>query len=860
MRQIKKAAASQTVYLEILDSTSTTGARKTGLVFNTASLTAYYVRSASSAVAITLATLAAANTAWSSGGFKEVDATNMPGVYRLDVPDAAFASGAESVVITVRGATGMAQVSLEVQLVDNTPADVYSRVGAPAGASVSADVAAVKAVLPSALVSGRIDASVGAMASGVLTATAIASDAITAAKIADGAIDAATFAASAITATVIAADAITAAKIADGAIDAATFAAGAINAAAIAADAITAAKIADGAIDAATFAAGAINAAAIATDAITDAKVASDVTIASVTGAVGSVTGNVGGNVTGSVGSIATGGIAAASFAAGAIDNAAIATDAIGSAELATSAVTEIQSGLSTLDAAGVRSAVGLASANLDTQLSGISGYIDTEVASIKSVTDKIDPMLVTGVSPDVYRFTANALSLGPDTNLDAAGVRAAVGLASANLDTQLDALPTNAELTTALGTADDAVLAAIAALNNLSQANVRTAVGLGSANLDTQLDALPTNAELATALGTADDATLAAIATLQTYVDTEVAAIKSVTDKIDPMLVTGVSPDVYRYTANALSLAPTGGTAPTAAEVADAVWDEVRADHATSGSFGQGAASVQGNVTGSVASIATGGIVAGSFAAGAIDNAAIATDAIGSAELASSAVTEIQSGLSTLDAAGIRTAVGLATANLDTQLSTIDDFLDTEVAAIKAKTDNLPSDPADASDIASSFSTVNATLATIAGYIDTEVAAIKAKTDNLPSDPADASDIAGLFTTLTGKVDVIDDFLDTEVAAIKAKTDLIPAAPAAVGDIPTANANADALLDRTAGVETGLTVRQQMRLSASALFGKASGLGTTTAVFRDFADTKPRLTATVDDFGNRPSVTRDAT
>lgn len=72
---------------------------------------------------------------------------------------------------------------------------------------------------------------------------------------------------------------------------------GAITAAAIAADAITAAKIADGAIDAATFAAGAINAAAIAADAITDAKVASDVTIASVTGAVGSVTATVSADV-----------------------------------------------------------------------------------------------------------------------------------------------------------------------------------------------------------------------------------------------------------------------------------------------------------------------------------------------------------------------------------------------------------------------------------------------------------------------------------------------------------------------------------------------------------------------------------
>lgn len=46
--------------------------------------------------------------------------------------------------------------------------------------------------------------------------------------------------------------------------------------------------------------------------------------------------------------------------------------------------------------------------------------------------------------------------------------------------------------------------------------------------------------------------------------------------------------------------------------------------------------------------------------------------------------------GFSTLTQADVRTAVGLASANLDTQLAAIDDFLDTEVAAIKAKTDQL--------------------------------------------------------------------------------------------------------------------------------------------------------------------------
>lgn len=59
--------------------------------------------------------------------------------------------------------------------------------------------------------------------------------------------------------------------------------------------------------------------ASIANNAINDAKVDPDVTIASVTGAVGSVTGNIGGNVTGSVGSIATNGITATSLSSGAL-------------------------------------------------------------------------------------------------------------------------------------------------------------------------------------------------------------------------------------------------------------------------------------------------------------------------------------------------------------------------------------------------------------------------------------------------------------------------------------------------------------------------------------------------------------
>lgn len=64
--------------------------------------------------------------------------------------------------------------------------DAFTRLGAPAGASIAADIASVQADtndlqtrVPAALVGGRIDASVGAMAANVLTAAATAADFVT---------------------------------------------------------------------------------------------------------------------------------------------------------------------------------------------------------------------------------------------------------------------------------------------------------------------------------------------------------------------------------------------------------------------------------------------------------------------------------------------------------------------------------------------------------------------------------------------------------------------------------------------------------------------------------------------------------
>jgi hypothetical protein len=108
-----KGSTSRTTYIELVD--STTGLPKTGVVFG--DCTGSYVRTRSARTAITMATLASASAAFSSGGFILVDDTNQPGVYRLDVPDAAFATGVEEVVVTIKAA-GCRTVSKGFVLVD----------------------------------------------------------------------------------------------------------------------------------------------------------------------------------------------------------------------------------------------------------------------------------------------------------------------------------------------------------------------------------------------------------------------------------------------------------------------------------------------------------------------------------------------------------------------------------------------------------------------------------------------------------------------------------------------------------------------------------------------------------------------
>lgn len=180
--------------------------------------------------------------------------------------------------------------------------------------------------------------------------------------------------------------------------------------------------------------------------------------------------------------------------------------------------------------------------------------------------------------------------------------------------------------------------------------------------------------------------------------------------------------------------------------------------------------------------SLANGSIAAATFAAGAVDAAALAADA--GTEIGAAVKTAVEAAGSHLALIKAKTdsltftVAGDVDCNVQTwkgsaaQDMTGDAYarlgapagasVSADIAAVKAKTDNLPADPADDSDI-------DTQLAAIAGYLDTEVAAILAAVDTEV-----AAIVAAVITNAAG-ADVAADIIAVKavVDAIKAKTDL---------------------------------------------------------------------------------------
>lgn len=414
MTEVFKGATDQTFYFKLVDSAA--GTPETGLTI--ANIDATYTRNRAAAVKNDLTALAAADSAHADNKGIEVDGTNAPGLYRVDFPDAAFASGADKVILTVT-CSGCDPAYLHINLVNvnNQVAYVPNAAAEAAGGlptlsaaqasdgTINVNVHRWLTATPNALQSGRVDSYLGAVANGVIAAASFAANAL---------------------------------------------------------DAVW----------------------STATRLLT---AGTNIVLAKGTGVTG----------------------------------------------------------FNDLDAAGVRSAVGLASPNLDTQIDALP--TNTELATALGTADD-----ATLAAIATLQTTANAI------------------------DSKTTNLPSDPADQSLIIAATDSILSAVSALNNLSAAGVRAAIGMAAANFDTQVGDLPTNSELAAALAAADDATLAAIATLQNAAIAIEADTQDIQSRL-PAALTGdgnMKSDALRINGSAsaaANLAKTGavigrGTATTGA------------------------------------------------------------------------------------------------------------------------------------------------------------------------------------------------------------------------------------------------------------------------------------------------------
>lgn len=112
------------VYYYIVQDASATspGEPVTGLLYSNIETggSASYARQGAIRTDLTLITLASASAAHSDGGFILVDDTNMPGLYRCDYPDAAFATGVDQVLlqIVVASASNAVAAPIMVDIAD----------------------------------------------------------------------------------------------------------------------------------------------------------------------------------------------------------------------------------------------------------------------------------------------------------------------------------------------------------------------------------------------------------------------------------------------------------------------------------------------------------------------------------------------------------------------------------------------------------------------------------------------------------------------------------------------------------------------------------------------------------------------
>ncbi len=147
----KRGQTSIILRVKLRNSSVTTGAGLTGLLFsstgliistiasNEATATTYTAAGSTTETITTLGTYAAPTA--TKCRFKEVDATNHPGLYEIHLADARFAvANARHLLVSISGATNLAQCDVLVPLTDYDPYDAV-RAGLTALPNAAADAA-----------------------------------------------------------------------------------------------------------------------------------------------------------------------------------------------------------------------------------------------------------------------------------------------------------------------------------------------------------------------------------------------------------------------------------------------------------------------------------------------------------------------------------------------------------------------------------------------------------------------------------------------------------------------------------------------------------------------------------------------
>jgi len=204
------------------------------------------------------------------------------------------------------------------------------------------------------------------------------------------------------------------------------------------------------------------------------------------------------------------------------------------------------------------------ATATVDTSLVATAAALAVVDANVDTIKAKTDNLPATPAPAGEYTAAIAAVKSVADDILVDTGT---------TLDTLVKDIPTNAELTTALGTADNAVLAAIATAKSVID-NIH----------DTDLPAVKAE----TALIVEDTGTTlpAALTIIDNLIDTEVAAIKAKTDNLPVNTTTTLAaiqadldnPDQYKANVSGLATTAHMQEVENKVDIIDTVADGIKA------------------------------------------------------------------------------------------------------------------------------------------------------------------------------------------------------------------------------------------------------------------------------------------